>query len=233
MMVSNRKISQALECSTRTPTKAALFLFVMTTMLGQTATGNPLCIAADQRSVVESILAESPSKSPAQIARTTGLTEAAVVHALPVDTRVPITLAELDGLWQKLTEWDDAVLTVQFADGVVEFFGSLPPAGSDQEYFEFGAPGGYYAARLNISRLAAIYLLSTKSDDKEIHQVAIFDKKGSNVLSVRVPRNEAGLLRSQPHIEFLRLKDAYEKISRRMLLTDLSCLWAEKDGQRQ
>jgi len=170
-------------------------------------------------------LKKSPPRSPAKIAQVIGLPEAAVVHALPVDTRVPVALSELDSIWQKLTEWDDASLKAHLSGGVFEMFGPLPQGISDEELFVVGGPGNNYMGRLAIDSLAASYLISAGSGALEIHEFAIFDRCGRRILSVRVPQNMTDSLQSQPHNMFLRLNEAYLEISRRQLLTDLSCMW--------
>ena len=197
------------------------------------AAANPLCASAHQRQIVESALADAPKQSMLQVARASDMTEAAVVHALPPATRVPVAMSEFDELWQELTEWEDALVIVRSSDSVFELPGPLPTGSPDGDYFDFDEPDGHYSGRLKLDRLAAIYLLSTDSDISETHRAAFYDHDGRLVFSVHVPRNEIGALQSQPHNRFLRFKDTYQEIARKQLLTDYSCMWASRTNLEQ
>jgi putative heme utilization carrier protein HutX len=190
------------------------------------AEANPLCASPEQRQMVQSALAESPKSSPAQIAKTAGLSEAAVVNGLPAELRTPVAMAEFDNVWKALTDWEDALVITLSSDSVFEMFGPVPKGNTERGYFNFDAPDSAYGGHLKTGRLAAIYLLSTDSRNGETHQVAFFDDDGRRVFSVYVPRDEEGALQSQPHSRFLRMKQQYHELIEGSFLTDAGCLWA-------
>jgi len=194
--------------------------------MAASAQANPLCATPEQHKSVQLALSASPKSTPAQIARQTGIAEAAVVQGLPTDSRVPVAVAEFDGLWQRLAEWDDALLVALSSESVFEMSGPLPEGSTDGGYFNFDDSDSPYAGRLKIDRLGAIYLLSTDGRNGETHQAAFFDDEGRRVFSVYVPRDDERALKTQPHNHFLRMKQNYDAISRRSLLTDTNCLWS-------
>lgn len=71
---------------------------VLMTSFSLQAAANPLCASPEQRQSIQSALRESPKSSPAKIASATGMPEAAVVHALPKETRIPVTLLKFDSV---------------------------------------------------------------------------------------------------------------------------------------
>ena len=147
------------------------------------------------------------------------------MHALPVESRVPVQVEEFEKLWSKLTQWDDALLIAFTAGSVFEMSGPLPRGQFGRDYFDLEENGNAYGGHVMVDNLSAIYLLSTEGENGEIHQVAFFDPGGRRVFGVYVPRNKDRSLKSQPHFQFLRLKQDYGEIARRLLLTDLSCMW--------
>jgi hypothetical protein len=195
--------------------------------VAMTAQANPLCASPEQRVNVATALDDSPTSSPAELARTLGFAEAAVVQGLPVDMRVSVAMTEFEGLWQALTEWEDALVIVLSSESVFELFGPLPAGNTDRGYFNFDAPDSLYGGHLKTDQLAAIYLLSTDGRNGETHQVAFFDDDGRRVFGVYVPRDEEGALRSQPHSRFLRMKKQYRELIVGSFLTDAGCLWAD------
>lgn len=186
---------------------------------------NPLCASPEQRLSVQLALTESPKSSLAKIASTTGLPEATVVHALPMEARIPVTLLKFDSVWQALTEWQDALVIVLSSDSVSELIGPLPNGEVARGYFNFDDPDSPCGGHLNVHRLAAIYLLSTEGDSGETHQVAFYDNDGRRVFSVYVPRDDEGVLKTQHHGRFLRMRQDYGAVAKRSLLTDVNCLW--------
>lgn len=185
---------------------------------------NPLCASPEQRASIAAALEEAPTSSPAELARRFGVPEATVVQGLRSDMRVPVAMKEFEDVWQALTEWQDALIIVLSSESVFELFGPLPAGETARGYFNFDAPGSPYGGHLKTERLAAIYLLSTNGRNGETHQVAFYDREGNRVFSVYVPRDEDGVLQTQPHNRFLRLKEAYDNASRSSLLTATSCL---------
>lgn len=162
---------------------------VLMTPFSQHAFSNPLCASPEQRQSVESALKESPKLSPAKVASATGIPEAAVVHALPMETRIPVALLKFDSVWQSLTGWQDALVIVLSSDSVFELKGPLPKGEAARGYFNFDDPDSTYGGHLKVDRLAAIYLLSTDGDSGGTHQVAFYDNDGRRVFSVYVPRD--------------------------------------------
>lgn len=206
---------------------------VLMTPFSQHAFANPLCASPEQRRSVESALNESPRLSPAKVASATGIPEAAVVHAMPMEARIPVALLKFDSVWQSLTEWQDALVIVLSSDSVFELKGPLPKGEAARGYFNFDDPDSTYGGHLKVDRLAAIYLLSTDGDSGGTHQVAFYDIDGRRVFSVYVPRDEGGALQTQPHGHFLRMSQDYGVLAEHSLLTDSSCLWelsAEQDA---
>lgn len=198
---------------------------VLMTSFSLQAAANPLCASPEQRQLVQSALTDSPKSSPAKIASATGIPEAAVVHAMPMEARVPVTMLKFDSVWQALTEWQDALVNVLSSDSVFELMGPLPKGEAARGYFNFDDPDSAYGGYLKLDRLAAIYLLSTDGDNGETHQVAFYDNDGRRVFSVYVPRDEEGVLQTQPHGRFLRMRQDYGVLAERSLLTGSSCLW--------
>ena len=196
------------------------------TLVALPATANPLCASPEQRQTVESTIAESPNSSPAKIAGTTGIPEAAVVQAMPIETRTPVDMLQFERVWQAMTEWEDALVIVLSSDSVFELFGSLPQGEANRGYFNFDSPDSPYGGHLKVDRLAAIYLLSTGGENGETHQVAFYDLDGRRVFSVYVPRDDEGALQTQPHGRFLKMRKDYEALARDSLLTERRCLWA-------
>jgi heme iron utilization protein len=189
------------------------------------ATANPLCASPEQRQTIQSVLTESPKSSPAKIASATGVSEAAVVHAMTTEARTPVGMLDFERVWQALTEWEDALVIVLSSGSIFELLGPLPEGETERGYFNFGSPDSSNSGRLKVDRLAAIYLLSTDGDNSETHQVAFYDHDGRRVFSVYVPRDDEGALRTQPHSRFLRMRRDYGAVAKRSLLTDTSCLW--------
>ena len=189
------------------------------------ATANPLCASPEQRQTVQSTLIESPKFSPAKIASATGIPEAAVVQAMPMEARTAVSMLEFERVWQGLIEWEDALIVVPSSDSDFEIFGRLPEGETDRGYFNFSGPGGAYGGHLKVDRLAAIYFLSTESENGETHQVAFYDLDGRRVFSVYVPRDDNGALQTQPHSRFLRMKRDFGALATHSLLTDASCMW--------
>ncbi len=198
---------------------------VLMTSFSLQAAANPLCATPAQRQLVVSALKESPKFSPAKVASATGIPEAAVVHAMPMEARIPVTMLKFDSVWQALTEWQDALVIVLSSDSVFELMGPLPKGEAARGFFNFDNPDSGYRGHLKVDRLAAIYLLSTDGDNGETHQVAFYDNDGRRVFSVYVPRNEEGALQTRPHGRFLRMRQDYGVLAERSLLTDSSCLW--------
>ncbi len=196
------------------------------TLVALPATANPLCASPEQRQTVESTLVESPNSSPAKIAGTTGIPEAAVVQAMPMETRTPVDMLQFERVWQAMTEWEDALVIVLSSDSVFELFGALPKGEANRGYFNFDSPDSPYGGHLKVDRLAAIYLLSTEGENGETHQVAFYDLDGRRVFSVYVPRDDEGALQTQPHGRFLKMREDYDSLARKSLLTERSCLWA-------
>ena len=167
---------------------------------------DPLCASTAQRQTVRSAFNESPKSSPAKIASATGIPEAAVVHAMPMEARTAVSMLEFERVWQALTEWEHALIIVPSSDSVFEIFGRLPKGEIDRGDFNFDGPDSAYGGQLKVDRLAAIYFLSTGGENGEIHQVAFYDLDGRRVFSVYVPRDDNGALQTQPHSRFLRSK---------------------------
>ena len=199
---------------------------------------NPLCASPEERQSIQTAFAASPKSTPALIAREIGIAEAAVVHGLPAEHRTAVPIGEFEALWQRLTEWDDALVIALSSDSVFEMFGPLPAGSVDRGYFNFDEPDSPYGGHLKIERLAAIYLLSTHGRNGETHQIAFFDEEGRRVFSVYVPRDDEGALRTQPHNQFLRLKRDYDALNGRSSIIQTDCLWAlvddrEVEGEEQ
>jgi len=189
------------------------------------ATANPLCASPEQRRTVQSTLIESPKLSPAKIASATGIPEAAVVQAMPMEARTAVSMLEFERVWQGLIEWEDALIVVPSSHSVFEIFGRLPEGEIDRGYFNFDGRDSAYGGHLKVDRLAAIYFLSTESENGETHQVAFYDLDGRRVFSVYVPRDDKGVLQTQPHSRFLRMKRDFGALATHSLLTDASCMW--------
>ena len=203
-----------------------IFVLVLTSFfLSEGAGASKLCSTPVEQHEVAKALSESAQKRPGQIAKDLNITEAAVVHALPVESRVPVQVEEFESLWSKLTQWDDALLIAFSAGSVFEMFGPLPRGQFLRGYLDLDKNGNAYGGHVKVDNLSAIYLLSTEGENGAVHQVAFFDREGRRVFGVYVPRNKDQSLKSQPHSQFLRLKQDYGEIARRLLLTDLSCMW--------
>ena len=200
-------------------------------MMGMSAAeaASPLCASPEERQSIQTAFEASPKSTPALIGREIGITEAAVVHGLPAEHRTPVPMAEFDALWQRLTEWDDALVIALSSDSVFEMFGPLPAGSADRGYFNFDEPDSSYGGHLKIERLAAIYLLSTDGRNGETHQIAFFDEEGRRVFSVYVPRDDKGALKTQPHNQFLRLKRDYDVLNGQSSIMDTDCLWTRVD----
>lgn len=135
---------------------AAINGIVLSAFVTANAETNQLCASSEQRQMVQSALAESSKASPVQIAKTTGLSEAAVVNGLPADLQTPVAMAEFDNVWKALTKWEDALVIALSSDSVFEMFGPVPEGNAERGYFNFDAPDSPYGGHLNVDRLAAI-----------------------------------------------------------------------------
>lgn len=185
----------------------------------------PLCASPSDRKLIQSAMFDAPKSSPSSIASTTGLTEAAVVHGMPVKARISVPTREFESVWQKLTEWEDALVVVLSSDSVFELAGPVPNGSAEGGYFDFDDPDSFYGGHLKLDRMAAIYLLSTEDNNGGAHQVAFYDQDGRRVFSVYVPRDKKRRLKTQPHNRFMRMQHDFGARAKRTLLSDMSCLW--------
>jgi putative heme utilization carrier protein HutX len=208
---------------------------VLMTTFSLKAAANPLCASPEERQSVESVLKESPKSSPAKIGSATGIPEAAVVRAQPMEARIPMTLLEFDSVWQALTELQNALVIVLWSDSVFELMGPLPKGEAARGYFNFDHADSPYGGHLKVDRRAASYLLSTDGDSGETHQVAFCDNDGRRVFSVYVPRDDEGRCKRSRTGAFYGCDKNFGVLAESSLLTDSSCLWEmnqEQDTKR-
>ena len=203
----------------RSITAAALILAALP------VTANPLCASPEQRQTIQSAFKESPKSSPAKISGVTGIPEAAVVHALPVDARTPVDILEIESVWQAITEWGDAMVIVPSSGSLFELFGALPEGETQGGYFNFDSPNSPFGGHLKLDRMAAMYMFSIDGKIGKTHQVAIYDLDGQRVFSIYVPRDSDDVIKPQPLNSFLRMKRDYSTVAKRSLPNETGCLW--------
>ena len=173
------------------------------------AADDPLCPTPPQVDTIKELKRTSPAMTPAQIALQTRLSEAAVVHAMDLDSRIPVSIRDFEPLWEQMRRWEAVRLVVFSSGSTFEVNGELPIAGTEAGYFTFSSGDASFGGRLRRDRFGIIYLLTTPGQLGPVYEVVVFDRAGDRVFSVAVPRDRNGRILQQAFREFRLLENRY------------------------
>ncbi|MRI33082.1 heme utilization cystosolic carrier protein HutX [Endozoicomonas sp. OPT23] len=146
------------------------------------------------RNSVRAIIAETPEKLPAEIARELKITELQAVENLPEEM---VTL--LDGsLFETLTEefrtWGDVLTVIDVEGHIFELLGPFPKGGKKFGYYNMSDRNTLLKGHLKLEGFSKIALVSKPFHGVETRSVQFFSHHGKTVFKLYIRRslNETG-----------------------------------------
>lgn len=152
-----------------------------------------LCATPEQRADLRRQLETDPKTDLFAYARDHGLSEAALLDALPVGIRKPVSPARFQEIWTDLVAWPDAVTMILKLGNVFEVHGRILAGEPSQvsHYFNL-AEGPGVSGHLRPDTYGAIYLAAKPFRGRVRHEVSFLDRSGEHAFSVFVPGTEDG-----------------------------------------
>jgi putative heme utilization carrier protein HutX len=162
------------------------------TILAQAAV-SPLCANPAQVKAIREKFGEARRNAVEQLGKDLGLSEAAVVGALPADRALGVVGAEFRPIWESLRSWPDAVVLIRKGGQVFEVHGPIHAGEPSKvsQYFNLDPAGPGLSGHLRPDLVTAIYAVKLPGREQDERGVLFFDAVGEVLFAVYVPAEHA------------------------------------------
>ncbi|MBT1443710.1 heme utilization cystosolic carrier protein HutX [Shewanella sp. JM162201] len=158
---------------------------------------------------IEALFAQTPELSFAEAARTLGVSELAVLRAMPPAMVAWYPLGRPDavtGLLTELAGWGPLTAIIQVAGNVFEFKGPFPLGKPAHGYYNLIQKGEGIDGHIKPDSFAALALVSRPMRGRDSHHFCFFAADGSVVFKLFLGRDKAGALLTGQLESFMQLR---------------------------
>jgi putative heme utilization carrier protein HutX len=176
--------------------RAMLFTAIVALAIGRVQaedTGASLCVDAGQARLIQERF-KSPERNLIEALRKElGLSEAAVISALPASRAVGVAGSEFAAVWESLRAWPDAVVAIRSSGHVLEVHGPIHAGEPSKvsKYFNLAPEGPGLSGHLRPDLVSAIYAVKLPGRSGDDHGVIFYDSAGEAAFGVYVPAEHA------------------------------------------
>lgn len=151
------------------------------------------CATAEQRAVVQQRFKTPERGVVDKLREELGLSEAAVIGALPSERAVGVPGSEFHAVWESLRAWPDAVVVARIGGHVLEIHGPIHGGEPSKvsKYFNLSADGPGLTGHLRPDLIGSIFATTLPGRSGDEHGVIFYDLDGRPVFGVHVPAEHA------------------------------------------
>lgn len=157
--------------------------------------------------VICQYLDDNPNAMPSQAAAELGVSELAVVLALPEEQMSQFPLTNKDELLSCLPHWGPMTTIVAVSGSIFEFKGEFPQGKYAYGYYNLITEGDGLHGHLQLDSLTAIVLVSRPFRGKESHSINFFGSEGEMIFKVYLGRDSKRVLLPDQVTRFKALKE--------------------------
>ena len=157
--------------------------------------------------MIRQYLDDNPNAMPSQAAIELGVSELAVVLALPEAQVSQFPLADKDELLSCLPHWGRMTTIIAVSGSVFEFKGEFPQGKYAYGYYNLITEGDGLHGHLKLDNLGAISLVSRPFRGKESHSINFFGSEGEMIFKVYLGRDSNRVLLPDQVARFNALKE--------------------------
>jgi len=149
---------------------------------------NSICASAEQRAAIQAAMADPAGPAPFRVAAKLGVPEATVLSALTPATH-GIEARHFGGVWNSLTQWEEAVTVVMKGGHIFETHGRIAEGEPSQrsQYFNLKSTSDGLHGHLRPDLISAIYVAELRVGDETQRGVTFYDQKGDIAFGVYLP----------------------------------------------
>ncbi|WP_299493102.1 heme utilization cystosolic carrier protein HutX [uncultured Shewanella sp.] len=143
---------------------------------------------------IQQYLTTHPSVMPSQVADALGVSELAVVKALPEDEWHLIALTEMDGLFSTLPSWGNVTTIITVSGHIFEFKGPFPKGKYARGYYNLIPKNNGFHGHLKSDEISHIILISKAFRGRESYSINFFGLTEEIIFKVYLGRDANGVL---------------------------------------
>jgi heme iron utilization protein len=175
---------------------ASIAVIVSTLLAGNLRAATPVespCATPDQRREIGERFERPERGLVDQLRAELGISEAAVMSALPPGRAVGVPGSEFHAVWDSLRTWPDAVVAIRTGGHVMEVHGPIHAGEPSRisQYFNLSPEGPGLSGHLRPDLVAAIYAVQLPGRSGDEYGVVFFDPAGQPAFGVYVPSEHA------------------------------------------
>ncbi|MCL1124536.1 heme utilization cystosolic carrier protein HutX [Shewanella surugensis] len=121
--------------------------------------------------LIKQYLTSNPSVMPSQVADALGVSELAVVKALPEDEWASIPLTHIDALFSSLPEWGNVTTIITVSGNIFEFKGPFPKGKYARGYYNLIPKDNGFHGHLKLDDVTHIVFISKAFRGKESYSI--------------------------------------------------------------
>lgn len=134
-------------------------------------------------------LAANPSLMPRNVARELGISEQAIIKALPDAMRLPIAARHAVDIWERICLWEKVTFYAETSGMIIEIPCVLPKGKTGHGMYNVLGKGGAFGGHVLLESLASIWLVSKPAFGLESHSVQFFDATGALCFAMYLGRD--------------------------------------------
>ena len=148
----------------------------------------PWCATNEQRSAIQTAMADPAKPAPFRVAAKLSLPEATVQSAL-APASYGIDARHFRSIWSSLTTWDEAVTVVMKGGHIFETHGRIPEGEPSKrsQFFNLKSVAEGMHGHLRPDLLSTIYAMEMTIGDETQRGVLFYDKQGDIAFGVYLP----------------------------------------------